>query len=56
MIGHSVFTLPQDVENGRLGWLVGFSSGLVERVYLGEAWSDPDNQSNKRIAFFEQNV
>ncbi len=55
MIGHSVFTLPQDVENGRLGWLAGFSSGLVEMVYLGEAWSDPDSQSNKRIAFFEQN-
>ncbi len=55
MIGHSVFTLPQDVENGRLGWLAGFSSGLVEMVYLGKAWNDPDTQSNKRIAFFEQN-
>ncbi|MEN8256009.1 MAG: hypothetical protein ABFR33_11135 [Verrucomicrobiota bacterium] len=55
MIGHSVFTLPQDVENGRLGWLSGFSSGLTEIVYLGKAWSDPDTESNKRIAFFEQN-
>lgn len=55
MIGHSVFTLPQDVENGRLGWLAGFSSGLTEVVYLGTAWSDPAEQSNKRIAFFEQN-
>lgn len=55
MIGHSVFTLPQDIENGRLGWLAGFSSGLTEVVYLGTAWNDPDAQSNKRIAFFEQN-
>ncbi len=55
MIGHSVFTLPQDVENGRLGWLAGFSSGLTEIVYLGQAWSDPAARSNKRIAFFEQN-
>ncbi|RKX42731.1 MAG: hypothetical protein DRP64_09355 [Verrucomicrobia bacterium] len=55
MIGHSVFTLPQDVENGRLGWLAGFSSGLTELVYLGQAWSDPAAQTNKRIAFFEQN-
>ena len=55
MIGHSVFTLPQDIENGRLGWLSGFSSGLTELVYLGQAWSDPDAQTNKRIAFFEQN-
>ena len=55
MIGHSVFTLPQDVENGRLGWLAGFSSGLTEVVYLGTAWSDPAKKSNKRIAFFEQN-
>jgi hypothetical protein len=55
MIGHSVFTLPQDVENGRLGWLAGFASGLTEVVYLGTAWSDPANRTNKRIAFFEQN-
>ena len=55
MIGHSVFALPQDVENGRLGWLAGFSSGLAEMVYLGKAWNDPDAQTNKRIAFFEQN-
>lgn len=55
MIGHSVFTLPQDVENGRLGWLTGFSSGLAEMVYLGKVWSDPAAQSNKRIAFFEEN-
>jgi len=55
MIGHSVFTLPQDVENGRLGWLSGFSSGLAEMVYLGKAWNDPAAQSNKRIAFFKQN-
>ena len=55
MIGHSVFTLPQDIENGRLGWLAGFSSGLAEMVYLGKAWNDPANQSNKRIAFFEEN-
>ncbi|WP_372808327.1 hypothetical protein, partial [Pontiella sp.] len=37
MIGHSVFSLPQDVENGRLAWLAGFSSGLTEVVYLGKA-------------------
>ncbi len=55
MIGHSVFTLPQDVENGRLGWLTGFSSGLTEVVYLGTAWNDSSARSNKRIAFFEQN-
>lgn len=55
MIGHSVFTLPQDIENGRLGWLAGFSSGLTEVIYLGKAWSDPDERSNKRIAFFEEN-
>jgi hypothetical protein len=55
MIGHSVFTLPRDVENGRLGWLAGFSSGMAEMVYLGKAWNDPETQSNKRIAFFEQN-
>ncbi len=55
MIGHSVFTLPQDVENGKLGWLAGFSSGLTEMVYLGKAWSDPENQTNKRIDFFEKN-
>ena len=55
MIGHSVFTLPQDVENGRLGWLAGFSSGLTEVVYLGKAWNDPVGKTNKRIEFFEQN-
>ncbi len=55
MIGHSVFTLPQDVENGRLSWLSGFSSGLTEMVYLGNAWSDPENQTNKRIEYFDQN-
>lgn len=55
MIGHSVFTLPQDIENGRLGWLAGFSSGLTEVVYLGKAWSDSQERSNKRIEFFEQN-
>ncbi|MDF7807519.1 hypothetical protein P4E94_08735 [Pontiellaceae bacterium B12219] len=55
MIGHTVFTLPQDIENGRLGWLAGFSSGLTEVVYLGEAWSDPAARTNKRIEFFEQN-
>ena len=55
MIGHSVFTLPQDIENGHLGWLAGFSSGLTELVYLGKAWSDPEAKTNKRIAFFEQN-
>lgn len=55
MIGHSVFTLPQDVENGRLGWLAGFSSGLTEVIYLGKAWSDPAEKTNKRIAFFEEN-
>ncbi len=54
MIGHSVFSLPQDVENGRLGWLAGFSSGLTEVVYLGKAWSDADHLTNKRIQFFEQ--
>lgn len=55
MIGHSVFSLPQDVENGRLGWLAGFSSGLTEMVYLGKAWSDPAERTNKRIDFFEKN-
>lgn len=55
MIGHSVFTLPQDVENGRLGWLAGFSSGLTEVIYLGTAWSDEAGRTNKRIDFFEQN-
>lgn len=55
MIGHSVFSLPMDVENGRLSWLAGFSSGLTEVVYLGKAWSDPAEQTNKRIDFFEKN-
>ncbi|VGO22786.1 hypothetical protein [Pontiella sulfatireligans] len=55
MIGHSVFTLPQDVENGRLGWLAGFSSGLTEVVYLGTAWNNAAEKTNKRIAFFEEN-
>jgi hypothetical protein len=55
MIGHSVFTVPQDIKNGRLGWLSGFSSGMTEVVYLGKAWSDPAEQSNKRIDFFEKN-
>jgi len=54
MIGHSVFTLPRDVENGRLGWLAGFSSGLTEVVYLGNAWSDPEARTNKRIQFFDE--
>ena len=53
MIGHSVFTLPQDIENGRLGWLAGFSSGFTEVIYLGKAWSDPEERTNKRIQFFE---
>ena len=55
MIGHSVFTLPQDIENGRLGWLAGFSSGLTEVIYLGNAWSDPEQRTNKRITFFAEN-
>lgn len=55
MIGHSVFQIPLDVENGRLGWLAGFSSGLTEVVYLGSAWNDSANRTNKRIAFFEEN-
>jgi hypothetical protein len=55
MIGHSVFSLPEDVENGRLGWLAGFSSGLTEVVYLGTVWNDADRRTNKRIAFFEEN-
>jgi hypothetical protein len=55
MIGHTVFTLPDDVENGRLGWMAGFSSGLTEVIYLGKAWSDPDERTNKRIDYFEQN-
>ncbi|MEA2068759.1 MAG: hypothetical protein U9P12_06125 [Verrucomicrobiota bacterium] len=55
MIGHSAFTLPQDIENGRLGWLAGFSSGMTEVVYLGKVWSDPVERSNKRIDFFEKN-
>ncbi|MDZ8118279.1 hypothetical protein [Pontiella agarivorans] len=55
MIGHSVFTLPQDVENGKLGWMAGFSSGLTEVIYLGKAWSDPAERTNKRISFFEEN-
>jgi hypothetical protein len=55
MIGHSVFTLPQDVQNGRLGWLAGFSSGLTEVIYLGKAWTDSAAETNKRIAFFRQN-
>lgn len=54
MVGHSVFTLPQDVENGRLGWLAGFSSGLTEVVYLGKAWSDAEEKTNKRIEFFKE--
>ena len=53
MIGHQVFHLPQDVSNGRLGWLAGLSSGLTEVIYLGNAWSDPDSRTNKRIDFFE---
>ena len=55
MIGHSVFTLPRDIENGRLGWLTGFSSGRTEIVYLGKAWAKASERTNKRIAFFEEN-
>ena len=54
MIGHSVFTLPDDVENGRLGWLAGFSSGLTEVIYMGKAWSKPEERTNKRIDYFDK--
>ena len=50
-----MFELPRDVENGRLSWLAGFSSGLTEVIYLGKAWSDPERRVNNRIEFFERN-
>jgi hypothetical protein len=55
IIGHASYKLPEALEDGSLSWLSSFASGLTEVIYLGDAWSDADNQTNKRIAFFEAN-
>jgi hypothetical protein len=54
VIGHCSYTLPGALEDGSLAWLSEFMSSSAEIVYLGEAWSDPENRTSKRIAFFEQ--
>ena len=54
VIGHTAYKVPEALDDGSLAWLGGFSSGLTEVVFLGEAWSDPVRRSNKRIEFFEQ--
>ncbi len=55
IIGHSAYKLPDALDDGSLAWLGGFSSGLTEIVFLGEHWTDPQMNTNKRIEFFEQN-
>lgn len=54
VIGHSVFKVPEALDDGSLAWLGGFSSGLTEIVFLGETWSDAEQGTNKRIDFFEK--
>jgi len=54
VIGHTAYKVPEALEDGSLAWLGGFSSGLTEVVFLGEAWLDPARRTNKRIEFFEQ--
>lgn len=54
VIGHSVYKVPDAIDDGSLAWLGGFSSGLTEIVFLGETWSDADRRTNKRIEFFEE--
>jgi hypothetical protein len=53
VIGHSAYKLPEALDDGSLAWLGGFSSGLTEIVFLGETWSDSENQTNKRIDFLK---
>ncbi|MCU0858482.1 MAG: hypothetical protein MUC65_08790 [Pontiellaceae bacterium] len=52
-IGHMMFKIPEEVQNGSLSWLEGLTSGLTELVFLGEMWSDPEIRTDKRIAFFD---
>ncbi|MCK4564845.1 MAG: hypothetical protein KAU94_09245 [Verrucomicrobia bacterium] len=54
VIGHSVYKVPEALDDGSLAWLGGFSSGLTEMVFLGETWSDAGRRTNKRIEFFEK--
>lgn len=54
VIGHTAYKLPDALDDGSLAWLGGFSSGLTEIVFLGETWSDPERETNRRIAFFER--
>lgn len=54
VIGHSVYKVPEAIDDGSLAWLGGFSSGLTEIVFLGETWSDIEQRTNKRIEFFEK--
>lgn len=54
VLGHSVYKLPEALDDGSLAWLGGFSSGLTEIVFLGETWNDPQHRTNKRIDFFEK--
>ena len=53
VIGHSVYKVPEALDDGTLAWLRGFSSGLTEMVFLGETWSDAGRRTNKRIEFFK---
>jgi hypothetical protein len=54
-IGHMMFKVPEEVQNGSLSWLEGLTSGLTELVFLGEMWSDSEIRTDKRIAFFDAN-
>ncbi len=54
VIGHSVYKVPEALDDGSLAWLGGFSSGLTEMIFLGETWSDAGRRTNKRIEFFEK--
>ncbi len=55
VIGHMSYKLPEALDDGSLAWLGGFSSGLTEIVFLGETWSDDQQQTNKRIEFLKAN-
>lgn len=53
IIGHSSYKLPEALDNGALAWLGGFSSGLTEIIFLGDLWNNAEQQTNKRIEFFD---
>lgn len=53
-IGDSQWQVPQQVNKGKLDFLVGFSSANTQFVYLGE-YSRGDEKTNKRILFMKEN-